>query len=123
MTKNPLIACNPNYTGDTNEDGLPHGHGVYEYADGGRYKGRWKDGKAHGHGVMEFAGGDRYEGQHKDGLPHGRSILVESGGDRFTTLWENGKLVNMEELQSRMDDLTLEQLLKHSESIVQERYQ
>ena len=100
MTKNPLIACNPNYTGDTNEDGLPHGHGVWEYA-----------------------GGDRYEGQHKDGLPHGRSILDESGGDRFTTLWENGKLVNMEELQSRMDDLTLEQLLKHSESIVQERYQ
>ena len=111
------------YTGETNERGEPHGQGVFEYADGSRYEGQFKDGKVHGHGVWEYAGGDCYEGQHKDGLPHGRSILVESGGDRFTTLWENGKLVNMEELQSRMDDLTLEQLLKHSESIVQERYQ
>ena len=123
MTKNSLIACNPNYTGDTNEDGLPHGHGVMEFASGNRYEGQWKDGKMHGQGIAEYANGDRYEGQQKDGLPHGRSILVESGGDRFTTLWENGKLVYMEELQSRMDDLTLEQLLKHSESIVQERYQ
>jgi hypothetical protein len=105
------------------KDVKQHGHGVMEFAGGNRYEGQHKDGKVHGHGVWEYAGGDRYEGQHKDGLPHGRSILVESGGDRFTTLWENGKLVNMEELQSRMDDLTLEQLLKHSESIVQERYQ
>ncbi len=59
------------FEGETNEDGEPHGHGVFRYLDGGRYEGGWKDGKRYGHGVFEYANGNRYEGGFKDGEPHG----------------------------------------------------
>ena len=126
------------YTGDTNELGERHGQGVYEYASGdyagGRYDGQfkddkrndqgvyeypngdcydghWKDGKKHGQGVYEYADGDRYEGQFKDNMFHGRLFTTRSDGSGFTTLWENGKLVLTEDLQSMSrDELTLEVL-------------
>ena len=97
------------------KDGKKHGQGVYEHASGdlagNRYDGHWKDGKQHGQGAYEYADGDRYEGQFKDNMFHGRLFTTRSDGSGFTTLWENGKLVLTEDLQSMSrDELTLEVL-------------
>ena len=54
------------YTGETNEEGGRHGQGIYEFANGDRYEGRYMDDKRHGQGVLEFANGDRYEGRYMD---------------------------------------------------------
>ena len=40
------------YTGDKNDEGLPHGQGAYNDPAGWRYEGTWKDGQRHGKGTM-----------------------------------------------------------------------
>ena len=35
------------YEGEVNDDGAPHGQGIYYFASGDRYEGEWKDGKKH----------------------------------------------------------------------------
>ena len=42
------------YIGQCNSDSKPHGNGVFEYFDGGLYKGEWKNGKYHGKGKIIF---------------------------------------------------------------------
>lgn len=34
------------------KDGMPHGQGTIEWADGGKYDGEWKDGERHGLGKL-----------------------------------------------------------------------
>ena len=55
------------YTGEKNSDGQRHGQGTLTYADGRRYRGKWKDGKRHGKGTETEADGDTYTGGFKDG--------------------------------------------------------
>ena len=83
MTKNSLIACNPNYTGDTNEDGLPHGHGVYEFTNGGRYEGQWKDGKYHGQGTMTWPDGESLRAPLAFTARHDGSWTLDTGANVY----------------------------------------
>ena len=81
------------YEGETNEDGEPHGLGVYEYADGGRYEGGFKDGERHGHGVFRYPDWGRYEGGWKDGKMHGHGVKTDPQGNIFEGDWKDGKPV------------------------------
>lgn len=44
------------YTGDL-KNGIPHGHGVCEFANGDKYEGEFRDGKCEGCGILTFGGG------------------------------------------------------------------
>ena len=73
------------------KDGKWHGHGVYEWADGGRYEGDWKDGMKHGRGVYVWASGARYEGEFRDGKFNGRGLFVFANGNRYEGNNRGGK--------------------------------
>ena len=91
--------CSPSpnlvtYTGETNERGIQHGHGVWESADG-----------------------TRNEGSFKEGLYHGRIFRTTASGVEITMLWENGEHVSTEPVPSlSREALTLE-LLKLREEV------
>lgn len=44
------------YTGDL-KNGIPHGHGVCEFANGDKYVGEFRDGKCEGCGILTFGEG------------------------------------------------------------------
>ena len=46
------------YTGDFNADGLRHGRGTLEWANGDRYEGQFWNGMRHGVGKLMFADGE-----------------------------------------------------------------
>lgn len=93
------------YTGML-KNGLPHGQGYVEYANGGgwyegalangkpegagiylapdrsKYTGHWKDGKRHGFGEQSFSLGGSYQGQWQNDVFHGRGKIVYAGSAR-----------------------------------------
>ena len=78
--------------GQINENGDPHGDGVFTCADGDKYDGQWKDGKPHGEGIETFADGAKYVGQYKDGKRHGLGkYTFEDGEVHHDGEWENGQ--------------------------------
>ena len=101
------------YSGETDDQGRPNGHGIMEYHDeGGRYEGAWEkgkeqgfgvfenewwkyvgmweDGEEHGHGVKEHSDGDRYVGEWEFGWENGHGICTYADGDRHVGEWVNG---------------------------------
>lgn len=52
-------------------DGLQHGHGVCEYAEGLRYEGGWQRGVRCGRGILT-AQGYKYDGEWVDDRQHGQ---------------------------------------------------
>jgi hypothetical protein len=46
------------YTGDM-RNGVPHGQGICEFANGDRYVGEFRNGECHGCGILTFAEGGR----------------------------------------------------------------
>ena len=92
------------YIGDC-QDGLPHGSGSEECAngttytgdfaygtrqgkgtavnDGRRYEGDFKNGILDGQGTYYYADGSKYEGGFKGGIYEGRGIFVFPNGDRY----------------------------------------
>ena len=67
------------YTGASDSEGLPHGHGKAEYANGDVYEGEWKAGKKHGEGTLTYADGAVYAGSFIDGQRHGRGTYAADG--------------------------------------------
>ena len=59
------------YTGKKDSKGKRHGQGTLTYADGRRYRGKWKDGKLNGPGTVTYTNGDgaTYTGEFKAGRP------------------------------------------------------
>ncbi len=43
-----------------------NGYGVFLFANGDKYEGRWKNGKRHGYGVYTWSGGKQYQGEFRD---------------------------------------------------------
>jgi len=110
-----IPALKPEYKGDVDEEGLPHGHGKQMNADGSSYEGEWRHGKHHGAGVAIYADGDIYTGEHcdnrrtgegkyinmstgdvyeggyRDGMRHGFGRLYYHNGDVFEGSWVNHK--------------------------------
>jgi hypothetical protein len=52
----------PGYTGNYDDQGQPHGHGVQKYQDGSRYEGDFDHGAIHGQGVYRYNSGATYVG-------------------------------------------------------------
>ena len=52
---------------------LPHGEGVYHFADGCKYQGHFKDGIKEGHGVYTSPE-EKYEGQWLNDVMHGEGV-------------------------------------------------
>jgi len=88
------------YTGELNEEGLPHGQGVAQYM--GLYKGHnmnevkyigeWKNGNEHGFGVLTKEGSEFiFEGEHKEGLANGYGVRIGRDGDKYEGFWRDGK--------------------------------
>jgi hypothetical protein len=68
------------YEGEMNEDRLPHGAGVMNYADGRIYQGSWKNGQWHGQGRATFSNGDMFEGTYFEDQRDGQGVYKWSDG-------------------------------------------
>ena len=86
------------YTGETNSEGLPHGHGKIEFDIGISYEGQFKDGMMHGHGVYLFypdleEWADhllyRYEGEFKENKKCGIGKTQRANGDCYIGEFRN----------------------------------
>ena len=78
------------YTGDLNENCLPHGKGTQESLGWGKYVGTFESGQRHGRGVFTFPDGkNKYEGQFKYGKFSGNGKL-SYGGRIYTSVFFNG---------------------------------
>jgi hypothetical protein len=91
----------------------PHGFGVYDYPDGGRYSGLWESGLRSGEGAMVWADGSTYrghwhldmmngygtlnrdgsvyEGQFVNDQCHGHGTETVPGDNVYTGDWRNGQ--------------------------------
>jgi len=76
------------------ENILPHGYGIYNFVNGGRYEGDYNLGKFHGQGIYTSKNGSFFEGQFKDGKRHGTGYLkYQYGGTyqgEFAMGWRSG---------------------------------
>lgn len=76
------------YRGDC-KDGLFHGHGDLELADGTVYLGSFMYGKKHGKGVEKYPDGGTYEGDFADGVRSGVGRFHYSDGSIYDGEWAN----------------------------------
>ena len=80
------------------KDGKKHGQGTYTFASGNKYVGEVKDDKMHGQGTYTWADGSKYVGEFKDGNKHGQGTWVVEDGTVYKGIWENDKLVVVNEI-------------------------
>ena len=104
------------YTGETNEEGLPDGKGLMVYTGGTRHEGifvngkcegagvqffatkchfsgNFKDNQKNGFGVYTFANGNKFEGNFKDDQRHGDGVYIYASGATFHGEWNMGERV------------------------------
>jgi len=88
----PEIAAT--YTGDC-KNGLANGKGIAQGID--KYEGKFKDGLPHGNGTYQYANGDIYQGDFKNGMKNGNgkfSFKYMSRDSTYQGIWKQDKLVN-----------------------------
>lgn len=73
-------------------EGLLHGHGRLEYANGAFYEGEFKEGRFHGQGRWRGASGDAYSGTFADGLFQGVGVMTFADGSRYHGEFVAGRL-------------------------------
>ncbi|EPG65630.1 MORN repeat protein [Leptospira wolffii] len=74
------------------KNGLAHGKGRLELANGEYYEGEWKNGIKEGRGLQRFSDGRYYEGFWKENKENGKGILKNSDGVvLFEGEWKEGK--------------------------------
>lgn len=71
--------------------GLAQGEGVAKGEH--TYKGEFKKGLPHGHGVYTYADDSRYEGDFKNGMRHGKGKMFKLGQEPVFGQWKNDELV------------------------------
>ena len=49
------------YDGEYDKNGLRHGQGSFQYANGDHYEGNWKENLYHGEGRLVLENGDLYQ--------------------------------------------------------------
>ena len=76
------------FTGEWVE-GLMHGHGSYNFANGDRYTGDWREGLRHGKGEYSWSNGCKYEGEWRDNKRHGRGLFTWSEAQYYDGDWSN----------------------------------
>jgi len=71
--------------------GIPRRAQAQPYDDGGfAYTGLLRGGKFDGHGVIDYADGGRYEGEFKEGRFEGRGVFTSAAGWRFEGSFSGG---------------------------------
>lgn len=82
------------YTGSiSNESGMPHGFGRFEFLKGGRwYEGNWVHGHWTGQGKLSNGDGSHYDGGFQDDLKHGQGVMVWSDGRVFDGIYNQGQM-------------------------------
>lgn len=66
------------------KDGVMHGWGTYEEADGTIYEGTFVEGVRQGKGILRVPNGERYEGDFVADRKHGYGVYVQANGDRYS---------------------------------------
>uniref|UniRef100_A0A7S3P9X8 Uncharacterized protein n=1 Tax=Amphora coffeiformis TaxID=265554 RepID=A0A7S3P9X8_9STRA len=82
------------YTGSiSNESGMPHGFGRFEFLKGGRwYEGNWVHGHWTGKGKLSNGDGSHYDGGFQDDLKHGQGTMVWGDGRVFDGIYKHGQM-------------------------------
>jgi len=82
------------YTGSiSNESGMPHGFGRFEFLKGGRwYEGNWVHGHWTGKGKLSNGDGSHYDGGFQDDLKHGQGTMVWGDGRVFDGIYNHGQM-------------------------------
>ena len=82
------------YTGSiSNESGMPHGFGRFEFLKGGRwYEGNWIHGHWTGQGKLSNGDGSHYDGGFQDDLKHGQGTMVWGDGRVFDGIYKHGQM-------------------------------
>lgn len=57
------------------QDGMRHGTGVQQYANGSLYSGQWAHNARQGRGTLRYQSGDVYEGEWNDDVPAGHGVM------------------------------------------------
>lgn len=101
--------------------GKKSGLGTFCYSNGDLFRGLWRDDLMHGKGWLYFHTGDRwfanfwrgkangegrffskngsvFFGNFRDGWRHGQSVSIDADGSRWTELWDDGVLVDRNQL-------------------------
>ena len=65
------------------KDGIPDGHGIYQYGTGAQAKGQWIRGKLNGKGEFHQADGSYYEGDFVDHLKEGYGTFIFANKQGF----------------------------------------
>lgn len=81
----------PEYFGDVDEDGLPHGQGRVVAPDYTVYEGQFRHGVKHGSAQVQYANGMSFLGEYKEGQRHGMGKeFWPSGHLRYIGGYRNG---------------------------------
>ncbi len=72
-------------------DGIRHGYGVLNHANGERYEGQWFNGKIQGTGTLVSGNGDRYCGNFVNNVYEGLGIFTKVNGHTYNGEIKNGK--------------------------------
>jgi hypothetical protein len=79
------------YVGETDAEGLPHGVGRAEYANGDVYEGAYKADRREGQGTCTYASGEAYDGEWKADKREGKGVARYVSGDTYDGQWRFGK--------------------------------
>ena len=81
------------YAGEVDENDLPDGSGMYEYANGSRYEGSFCKGMREGIGRFTWHTGDFYEGEWQQNNRHGYGRMVFKSGNIKEGRFENNTFI------------------------------
>eukprot|EP01125_Pyxidicula_operculata_P019452 TRINITY_DN7066_c0_g1_i3.p1 TRINITY_DN7066_c0_g1~~TRINITY_DN7066_c0_g1_i3.p1 ORF type:complete len:667 (-),score=143.65 TRINITY_DN7066_c0_g1_i3:144-2144(-) len=83
--------------GDTYEgrwkNGKMHGMGIFMYASGAKYNGKFVENNKEGTGSYTYPDGSIYVGNWKSDKMHGNGAYINVNGTKIEGEWENGKLI------------------------------
>jgi hypothetical protein len=100
-----LTTSEGDYRGNV-KDGVPHGLGIMEYANGDYYDGEWRDGVKSGEGCEFLEDGESYVGSFLDDARHGKGRCSDAGGDEYDGEWVKGELIEKLYNDSHSQDVT-----------------
>jgi hypothetical protein len=79
------------YNGDFNADGLRHGRGTLEWANGDKYDGQFWNGMRHGVGKLMFADGSEYDGWWRYNRMDGHGTRRFPNGNLYVGNYSDGR--------------------------------
>jgi len=93
------------YLGELDDDGRRSGYGKITHFNGDTYEGYWEDDKPHGKGVYNWKDWGRYEGDFNKGAISGNGKRIYSSGNVYIGEFTNGKKQGRGELRFKNGDI------------------